>query len=574
LLPVFSVTLPQRTAYILPKTRVFSNLNQAYAHQNQTQQEERNKENKILVMEKSVINNKTTEIALPAQHEPHKKENESKKILSYVPTALLFFWFGGTLVFLFHFCVRIVCFSRISRKGREVSEKTFLSLFSMLKKNCGINRKVRLITHKNVPVPVTFGLLRPVLIVPENSLNWSKKKKQMVLFHELFHIKRWDYLFNLIAQAAYVLFWFNPLLWPANRQFQKDRENACDDCVLKMGAINYEYADLILEVAKSLPRIKPLKTYAAALADKSKLKTRIKYILSSKPKRSALTMKFMLISLFITALILFPLTITKLRGKTEKQKPESINEKSYSQWVTDLKSGIPDLQIKAAWSLGEWEKPQAVPALILSLKDKNPDVRAMAAWALGEIKDKRALLPLIEALEEKNPYTREIMVKSLGELELPQAVDALIDQLKDKSQTIRCAAVWSLGEIKNQRAIQSITSALQDTDPSVRKMAINILGRENAPNAGINLIPLLSDKDRKVRETAAYWLGNLGEVKAAAALIETLSDHNPAVRREAAFSLGKINDTRAVRPLTRLLTDKDPDVRSAVVWALDEINIH
>ena len=77
-------------------------------------------------------------------------------------------------------------------------------------------------------------------------------RRRLVLLHELAHIRRYDCLTQLVAQAACALHWFNPLVWLAKSRMQSERELACDDLVLGAGTLPSTYAADLLELAYRL----------------------------------------------------------------------------------------------------------------------------------------------------------------------------------------------------------------------------------------------------------------------------------------------------------------------------------
>jgi beta-lactamase regulating signal transducer with metallopeptidase domain len=66
--------------------------------------------------------------------------------------------------------------------------------------------------------------LFPVLLIPVAADSWSSEQRRLVLFHELAHIRRWDWLTQMLAHVACALYWCNPLVWVAARQMRIERE--------------------------------------------------------------------------------------------------------------------------------------------------------------------------------------------------------------------------------------------------------------------------------------------------------------------------------------------------------------
>src|SRR5262249_54211192 len=93
--------------------------------------------------------------------------------------------------------------------------------------------RVRIVISEAGPMPMAWGVLRPVVILPTEAAQWPAERSEVVLKHELTHIARRDLLAQWIAQAACCLYWFHPLAWLGLRELRKEREQACDDGVLR-----------------------------------------------------------------------------------------------------------------------------------------------------------------------------------------------------------------------------------------------------------------------------------------------------------------------------------------------------
>jgi beta-lactamase regulating signal transducer with metallopeptidase domain len=97
-----------------------------------------------------------------------------------------------------------------------------------------ISRPVLLLESALIKVPVTLGFLKPVILVPVGMLSHiSPDQVESILFHELAHIRRRDYLFNLVQNLVDTLFFFNPAMIWISSLIRSERENCCDDIAIR-----------------------------------------------------------------------------------------------------------------------------------------------------------------------------------------------------------------------------------------------------------------------------------------------------------------------------------------------------
>lgn len=140
-------------------------------------------------------------------------------------------------------------------------------------------RDPRICRTANRRAPLTFGVLRPTVLLPED-LETGTAQFQLVLAHELAHIRRKDCLRKLLLTVCLCLYWWNPLVWLMVRLANCDLELACDEAVLRiLGPESRKaYALTLLDMAQRTPKPAPLCSSFA----KSSVEERIRAILSFK----------------------------------------------------------------------------------------------------------------------------------------------------------------------------------------------------------------------------------------------------------------------------------------------------
>lgn len=97
--------------------------------------------------------------------------------------------------------------------------------------------------------PLTWGMWRPVVLLPAGAKGWAPPALDAVLAHERAHIRRGDWLAHLTTGVVQAIFWFHPAVWWARARVAAEAEHAADDAALAAGARPSDYAALLLSLA-------------------------------------------------------------------------------------------------------------------------------------------------------------------------------------------------------------------------------------------------------------------------------------------------------------------------------------
>ncbi len=147
----------------------------------------------------------------------------------------------------------------------------------------GIKKKVQVWLSDNVDVPSVIGFIKPVILLPVAVISQlSSSQAETILLHELAHIKRNDFLVNLIQSIAGLLLFFNPFVKLLGKEIRKEREDCCDDWVLNYQYNKHEYASALLVLEKQ--RHQQLAFVLAATNGKKVLLKRIERLFKALPQ--------------------------------------------------------------------------------------------------------------------------------------------------------------------------------------------------------------------------------------------------------------------------------------------------
>ncbi|MBL4573360.1 MAG: M56 family metallopeptidase [Gammaproteobacteria bacterium] len=175
-----------------------------------------------------------------------------------------------------------VALNRINAQAVFCTEK---SILLALRRSCEfleISRTVQVKFSEDIASPMSFGLFKPVVILPAVANDWAETTLADVMVHELSHIKRLDWPTMLFCHVLTSLLWINPLLWFASSRVDEDAEKACDAAVLRCGQDGVRYAEDLLRLARESLENKQAPLLAQLMFDESNLTMRIRNILSGK----------------------------------------------------------------------------------------------------------------------------------------------------------------------------------------------------------------------------------------------------------------------------------------------------
>jgi len=178
---------------------------------------------------------------------------------------------------------------RIITRARPINRRHWRALFDSVRRQIGCHRKIDLVITPEIEIPAVFGLIRPVIILPEQARHWLPDRLEAVLQHETVHIVRFDWPLRIAARVTRSIYWFNPLAWWAARRLDLEQELACDEEVLALGSRASSYACHLLGIARTAVTSPAVASAGLAMARRSHLEERIMRILNrSKHRRIGL----------------------------------------------------------------------------------------------------------------------------------------------------------------------------------------------------------------------------------------------------------------------------------------------
>ncbi len=170
---------------------------------------------------------------------------------------------------------------RLQRLGTAPPPAEIEQVVFRLSSRLGIRRSVSALVSHIAQVPTVLGWLRPVILLPASILGQMPPEQlEMILAHELAHVRRLDYLWNLLQIAAETLLFYHPAVWWVSRRIREERENCCDRQAVAAMGNPLVYAGALTRLAEIRCRLDQTAAPASSIAaDGGSLEFRIRRVL-------------------------------------------------------------------------------------------------------------------------------------------------------------------------------------------------------------------------------------------------------------------------------------------------------
>lgn len=247
-------------------------------------------------------------------------------------------WVVGTALLLGSLVVSVVRLARATRASRPVVQPEWDAALAAVAQVAGVTRAVSLRESPRADLLATWGWRRPCVLIPTNALDWPRDRIDIVLGHELAHVGRLDWIWQMHATVIRAVFWWNPLAWIACRQMALESERACDDAVLALGVAPHTYAEQLLAVARALHMAPSLPAVAVSMARPSTLQRRIAAMLNPDLPRSIPSR--VTTAVLVGGLLTLLLPVVVIRGAIAQAPLEGVVYDSTGAVVPDVRLSL------------------------------------------------------------------------------------------------------------------------------------------------------------------------------------------------------------------------------------------
>ena len=196
--------------------------------------------------------------SLPAEAPGTRNHEQLLAALNLAAMCLPWLWVCGAPLSFALTTAGLFGAERLRRQSRPLEDARITQMCQQLAAALNISYGVSVAICDRIAAPILVGVLRPMILLPATALaGWDPQQLEMVLLHELAHVRRCDNLVNLLQRIVESLLFFQPMVWIISGWVRRERENCCDELVVTRTRQPRAYAEILVTLAERLPQSTP-----------------------------------------------------------------------------------------------------------------------------------------------------------------------------------------------------------------------------------------------------------------------------------------------------------------------------
>src|SRR5262249_45406039 len=329
----------------------------------------------------------------------------SVNLVAFLPWMILL-WLLGVVFFSLRLMGGWLYTQRLKSHGTRPVEEKWRQTLRRLCVQLRVRRPVRLLESALVKVPMVIGWLRPAILLPASALSGlTPEQLEAIIAHELAHIRRHDYLINLLQAVVETLLFYHPAVLWVSRRMRQEREHCCDDLAVAGCGDALTYARALLEMEK----LRAAGPQLAMAANGGLLMNRIRRLVGAQPKHANHFSGLFAGVIVLTGLISAGAGAQILLQSSSRADREFVSARERESMKFNTAADTPGGSngADAAQQAGSVQDDRAAEALLPTLQSVSWDVRKAAVERLAQIRGGRAAALLIAALKDEHVQVRE-----------------------------------------------------------------------------------------------------------------------------------------------------------------------
>jgi bla regulator protein BlaR1 len=245
-------------------------------------------------------------------------------------------WFIGVLLLALRLAGGMRVIHGMRRQGVSPLSAAWEERMQLLAHKAGLHRSITYLQSQTVSIPTVIGIFKPVVIIPAMIISGLPAEQlETIIVHELAHIRRHDFLINILQSIMEALFFYHPVVWIISENVRQEREKCCDDYAVKVcGKVSLYIRALAclseLQISAVIPSV-------AITGNKKSIIHRVERLINNKKMKSNTTERL----IAGLALVISVLVITLSTGATLKPSSFTQMESKFELTFLDKKAAVP-----------------------------------------------------------------------------------------------------------------------------------------------------------------------------------------------------------------------------------------
>lgn len=240
---------------------------------------------------------------------------------------LFYIWLSGVIVCLIYIFTRYALLKKnLQRWMVPVPCSKMLKIVEEEKAKLKIKKKVNVFECAIIQTPMSYGIIKPIILLPPNSESISP----LIIRHEMIHYKRKDSIIKLLTQITIAIYWFNPLIYMLRNTLNTYCELSCDERVLENEEflIRGKYFNILLETF--LASTSKYSSLVSGFSSETRIKLRLKGILNGRQKSNKRIASVLLITFLMASSLLIGCNVNSVNNTNDHVKKSNNISKSHS----------------------------------------------------------------------------------------------------------------------------------------------------------------------------------------------------------------------------------------------------
>lgn len=213
-------------------------------------------------------------------------------------------WIMGVALFILKLLGGISYVYYLRSRLNFPADEYWLEMVEKLGEKAGVKRGMELVESALVRSPLVVGHLKPMILFPIGAINkLNTQEVEAILAHEIAHVLRNDYIFNIIQSVIEALFYFHPAVWWISANIRTERENSCDDVAIALCGNSMTYAKALVSVQEMAYYGSPQMAMAFAGQRKNQLLFRVQRILKQPHNKTNVMEKLIATCLLLVMMV-------------------------------------------------------------------------------------------------------------------------------------------------------------------------------------------------------------------------------------------------------------------------------